>query len=462
MNKNSNISISNLIEAAVYYGFFLLLVALSIYSSFFVKALPDPNNLNNATIQQVIFGFAFNRLQRIPAQILIVSGLAILIGMAALWNNRRDQELYRRFASLNNRFFSKKIYIIALCLVFFTACCLLQSNMVSADMVIYKSWIPRQFMRGIMHVRFDEMWESNLHFNAYILLHTFLGTDVLASYRLLSCLAAPFFLYILLIFSRRLVPDKALSLSMFIMSGGFVQLFFGDMEYYTISITLVIAYFYLAYAFLQEETSFVTPAMMLALAMTFHMEALYLLPTLFFLSIVAIQRRDGFEVICGWFGLFILVSLTLMFFVNNGNPLNNMVDTSWGLGRNGNVLANFLTNTPLLFIARLNMVTLVFPAIWLLVPLLGFSRIKLDPFNGFLLTGACCGIPFSLVWVSSIGLYSDWNLFSMPLFPAILLVGYNLIGHTHFSRKTALLYGLTAFSSLISYGWIVSNHFIGR
>ncbi len=462
MKTARNASCWNMIETAVYYGFFLLLVGLSIYSSFFVKPLPDPNNLNNATLQQVIFGFAFNRLRLIPTGVLIVAGLAILIGMALLWNKRRDQVLYRFLARVNERFFSHKIYPITLCLVFFAACCMLQSNMVSADMVIYKSWIPKQAMRGMMHVRFDEMWESNLHFNAYILLHYFFGTDVLASYRLLSCLAAPFFLSILLTFSRRLVPDKALSLCLFIVSGGFAQLFFGDMEYYTISITLVIAYFYLAYAYLQGETSFVTPAMMLALAMTFHMETLYLLPTLIYLTIIGIQRRKGFEVIAGWLGLLMLVSMTMIFFVSNGNPLLNMVDTSWGLGRNGNILANFLTNTPLLFISRLNMITLVFPAIWLLLVLLAFARVKLEPFNGFLLTGACIGIPFSLVWVSSIGLYSDWNLFSMPLFPAILLVGYNLFRNVHFPHKTAYMFGLTAFSLLVSYGWIVSNHFIVR
>jgi len=462
MKTTRGASLWNTVETAVYYGFFLLLVGLSIYSSFNVKPLPDPNNLNNAALQQVIFGFAFNRLRLIPIGVLIVSGLAILIGMAALWNTRRDQALYRFLANANEHFFSRKIYLIALCLAFFGACCLLQSNMVSADMVIYKSWIPTQAMRGMMHVRFDEMWESNLHFNAYILLHYLFGIDVLSSYRLLSCLAAPFFLYILLTFSRRLVPDRALQLSLFIMSGGFAQLFFGDMEYYTISITLVIAYFYLAYTYLQSETSFVTPAMLLALAMTFHMETLYLLPTLFYLSIIGLQRRKGFEVISGWLGLILLVSMTVIFFASNGNPLLNMVDTSWGLGRNGNILANFLTNTPLLFISRLNMVTLVFPAIWLLLVLLAFARLKLEPFNGFLLTGACVGIPFSLVWVSSIGLYSDWNLFSMPLFPAILLVGYNLIRNTHFHGKTALLYGLTAFSLLVSYGWIVNNHFIGR
>lgn len=462
MKTSRNASLWNMIETGAYCGFFLLLVGLSIYSSFFVKPLPDPNNLNNAMLQQVIFGFAFNRLRLIPTGVLIVAGMAILIGMAALWSNRRDQALYRFLANANERFFSKKIYPIALCLAFFSACCLLQSNMVSADMVIYQSWIPKQAMRGMMHVRFDEMWESNLHFNAYILFHYLFGTDVLASYRLLSCLAAPFFLYILLTFNRRLVPDKALQLSLFIMTGGFVQLFFGDMEYYTISITLVIAYFYLAYAYLQGETSFVTPAMVLALAMTFHMETLFLLPTLFYLSIIGLQRRKGFEVIAGWFGLTLLVSMTMIFFASNGNPLLNMVDTSWGLGRNGNILANFLTNTPLMFLSRLNMVTLVFPAIWLLPVLLVFLRIKLEPFNGFLLIGACIGIPFSLVWISTIGLYSDWNLFSMPLFPAILLVGYNLIRHTHISHKSALMYGLTMFSLLVSYSWIVSNHFIVR
>jgi hypothetical protein len=278
----------------------------------------------------------------------------------------------------------------------------------------------------------------------------------------LSCLAAPFFLYTLLDLCHRLVPDKALQLCLLVMSGGFVQLFFGDMEYYTISITLVILYFYTAYLFIHNETTFLVPAMILALAMTFHMETIFLLPSLFFLSIVGIQRHKSFHVVCGWLGLIMLVSLTLLFFISNGISLDNMVNTSWGLGRNGNVLANFQTNTEYTVYARLNMLAVVFPAIWFLVPLIAFKRFHLDLFNGFLLSGAFIGLPFALVWVSSIGLYSDWNLFSMPLFPVIVLICYNMIRNVHIPGKASLAYGITAFSMLISYSWIINNHFINR
>jgi len=450
------------IETAVYYGFFFLFVGLCFYSSFFVKPLPDPNNLNQATLHQVIFGFGFNRLQCISPVLLINICLIILAGMVILLNRSCEIKFHNILTELNNRFFKKKLFIAIACFLFLVVCCLFQSNMVSADMVIYESWIPRQFHHGVMHVRFDEMWESNLHFNAYILLNTFSGMNVLSSYRLLSCLAAPFFLYLLLQLNHRLVPNKALPLTLLVMSGGFVQLFFGDMEYYTISITLVIAYFYLAFLYLQGETSFIVPAMVLGLAMTFHMETLIFLPTLFFLSIFAVQRREAFHVVAGWIGLFLLISSTLLFFVINGASLTNLVNTSWGLGRDGNVLANFQTNTDFIFISRLNMITLVFPCLWLLPIMLFGGRFKLEPFNGFLLVGASFGIPFSLLWVSSIGLYSDWNLFSMPLFPAILLVAYNLIQNVHIGRKTALCFAMTSFCMLLSYGWIISNHFIVR
>jgi hypothetical protein len=63
-----------------------------------------------------------------------------------------------------------------------------------------------------------------------------------------------------------------------------------------------------------------------------------------------------------------------------------------------------------LFISRLTM-SPGLSGIWLLLVLLAFARLKLEPFNGFLLTARVRWITFSLVWVSSIGLYSDWNLF---------------------------------------------------
>ena len=440
------------------YAFMLLaLVGMYIYTSFFVTPLPNPNFLEDATLQQVIFGFGFKQLQYISAPVLIA-----FVGLlaAGVWALRRWPDAPRRIARRVNEIIDRQpLWLYGAAILFFVACYLLRSNMISRDMEIYMGWLPSQFKLGMIHVRLDEMWESNLHSTTYIIMHTLFGWDVPSSYQILACLTAPFFLVLLYRISRRLLHEKALFLVLLMLSGGYVQLLFGDMEYYSISITMVLAYFYVALLYLKGEVGFPIPAMILGLVMTFHAETLFLLPTLFFLSIVEIYRRNFFTLVSGWLGALGHISLTLLFFGFNGASLTNMRDTSWGMGRAGNMLANFMPFEKFEFFSRLNMVAVVFPLFCFILLVFIFRRIHRSGFNAFLLIGAACGVPFALTWVSMIGLYSDWNLFSMPLFPAVFLLSYNLLRNVRMPYKKELLFIMSAIAALVSYAWIIRNHF---
>ncbi len=448
------------IETAAYALMLLWMVFMYIYTSFFVTPLPNPNFLEDATLKQVIFGFGFKQLQYFSSYWLIPWFIALAAGLWAL--RRYPQAVGRISRKLNEIIDRQPIWLFVAAVLFFLLTYFLRSNMISRDMEIYMGWLPTQFKLGMIHVRLDEMWESNLHSTTYIIMHTLFGWDVPSSYQILACLAAPFFLVLLYRIARRIVPEKAIFLVLFLMTGGYIQLLFGDMEYYSISITMVLAYFYVTYLYLRGEIAFPIPAMILALVMTFHMETLFLIPTLFFLSIVEIYRRSYRTLIAGWLGLASHISLTLLFFGFNGASLSNMRDTSWGLGRAGNVLANFIPLEPISFFSRLNMFAVIFPLIYFILLIFLFRRIHLSGFNAFLGVGMICGVPFALTWVSMIGHYSDWNLFSMPLFPTIFLFGYNLVRNVKMPLKKELVFSMAAIAALMTSVWIVQNHLIVR
>ncbi len=169
-----------------------------------------------------------------------------------------------------------------------------------------------------------------------------------------------------------------------------MQLFFGDMENYTLTAVLLITFFYCAWLYIKNELSLLMPAFVLTMAMMFHMETAYLLPALFFLTIIEIHRRRFLSALAAWGVVVIIFSLTLLYFVHNGASFDVMLNTSWGLGRGGSVLYNIVIPDLINLFSRMNMVALVFPLIWLLLPVLLLGGLKPDFMDGFLMVAAAC------------------------------------------------------------------------
>jgi hypothetical protein len=439
-------------------GIFLLMAAWYGISTYLVPPLADPNNMDRARLIPMIFGFGFNQLRWAPAWLVI--GLALLL-MAAMWFTLRyPGRMATMFSRATEYFYSRKIHLLlaalALTALFYT----FRSQLISDDTLHFMNWMPNQAAHGITHVRFDEMFESNLHFEAYKLTNWLWGWNVQYTYNVISCLAGGIFIVFLLIFCRRLAGSKALALFAFLVSGGFMQLFFGDKENYTLAMTLLLVYFYFSYRYLKRETALTTPAFFLALAMMFHLEAAYLLPTLFYLTIVELQRRKYFTAAAAWLILVSIFSLTMAYFVFKGADWATLRDTSWGLGRGGNMLFNLVPPTGLMLYARLNMMALIFPPIAFLVPALLSGGLRRDHLTAFLVIAAVIGLFFTFVWISTIGYYSDWNLFSMPMFPAVLLLGLCLLRGKSFPFKNTILVGMVLMSIFASYTWIIHNHYL--
>jgi hypothetical protein len=446
-------------EFTVLFGFiFLLMIVWYGVSSYLVEPLADPNNIDKAQLLPSIFGFGFNQLRWLPAW---VAGLWLVITVSVMWAvYRYPQKIITILHRAAEILYARKIRLVFLSLFFAVTAFLLRSQLINDDTLHFMNWMPHQAAHSITHVRFDEMLESNLHFEVYRLAHWLWGWDVQYTYSVLSCLAGFFFLYVLLLLCRRLAGNLALGLFAFIVSGGFMQLFFGDKENYTLAMTLLLIYFFFSHKYLTKEAPLTTPAFFLALAMVFHLEAAYLLPTLFFLTIVELNRREYLTACAAWVLAASLFSLTMLYFIFRGAEWQSLRDTSWGLGRGGNILFNIVFPEGLLVFARLNMMALIFPSIIFLLPAVLAGGFRPDRMSVFYLIAAVPGLFFAWVWISTIGYYSDWNLFSMPMFSAVVLLGICLFRMRPFPFRNSILAGMTMVSFLASYTWIIHNHYL--
>lgn len=437
-------------------GIFLLLIIWYGVSTYLVPAQADPNNIDRAKLIPSIFGFGFNQLRWLPAW--VVAGWAVLTGMIMWSVNHFYKKISVWAKNAIEYFYSRKIHLVIASLFFLGGFYLFRSNMINEDTQMVMKWMPNQALHSITHVRFDEMLEANVHFEVYRLTNWLWGWGVEHTYSVLSCLAGFFFIFTLLVFCRRLVGQNALWLFAFLISGGYMQLFFGDMENYTLAMTLLLVYFYFSYRYLEKEVSLTTPAFFLVLAMMFHLETAYLLPSLLYLTVVELNRRKYFSAAAAWVVVFSVFSLTLLYFIFRGASWDILRDTSWGLGRGGNVLFNMAFPTGLAVFSRLNMMTLIFPMIIFLLPVLLTGGLKLDYLTGFFMVAAAVGLPFSYVWISTIGYYSDWNLFSMPMFSGVVLLGIAWFKTRQFPYKNSIFSGMVLTAMLASYTWIIHNH----
>jgi hypothetical protein len=449
---------SGWVFSALFGIIFILMVVWYGVSSYLVEPLADPNNTDKAKLLPTIFGFGFNQLRWLPAW---ASGIWLAFTAGVMWAVYRYP---KKFIAVLHRaadiLFARKIHLALVSLVFAVVAFLFRSQLISDDTLNFMNWMPHQAAHGITHVRFDEMLESNLHFEIYRLTNWLWGWDVQFTYSVLSCLAGFFFVYVLLLLCRRLAGKLALGLFAFIVSGGFMQLFFGDQENYTLTMTLLLVYFYFSHKYLAGEAPLTTPAFFLGLAMVFHLEAAFLMPTLFFLTIVELNRREYLTAGAAWILVASIFSLTMLYFIFRGAEWQSLRDTSWGLGRGGNVLFNIVFPRGLLVYARLNMMALIFPLIIILLPVVLAGGFKPDRMSVFYLIAALPGLFFTWVWISTIGFYSDWNLFSMPMFPAVVLLGICLFRMRPFPFKNSIIVGMTMVSWLSTYTWIIHNHYL--
>jgi hypothetical protein len=309
------------------------------------------------------------------------------------------------------------------------------------------------------HATHDEMWELYVHSRFWFYTNAYFGWNVALSYQVLSCVAGSAFVYVLLTYCQGLVPKKSTWAFLGCIAGGYMQLFFGDMENYTIMTALVMAYFLASLRFLARRGSVVWPSVLLTLALTFHLEAGFLVPSLAYLLVMAWRRNQQLHVSVALASTMAIVAGTLFFFHAHGLPIGDLFTHSHAFGDDGHFREMLVTPSVGYYVQIATLSVLLAPAWMLLVPLLVSRRIAFDAVNVHLLIASAAMMAFVLGWKAQLGVYNDWNLFAMAAVPISLLVWRNVFGPLGAQPVPKLVVAAIALFLANSYSWIVMNHF---
>jgi hypothetical protein len=308
------------------------------------------------------------------------------------------------------------------------------------------------------HLTHDEILELYVHSRLWDLAHATWGWSVAQTYRATSCLAGGVVVYLALGFVRRFeVPRRPLVLAG-LFAGGWVLIFFGDVENYTLVNAWVFAYFLAAWRFLDGRSPFWPAAALLAVAVVFHAEAAVLGPSLLVLGLVALRSGRTRDVAAGATLSVAVVAATLWWFDSRGLPIDRLFTHSH-LSAQGGDVARYLapldgrylwTQTQLLF--------LLAPGV-ALFPALVVGRRRRPGRRTLFLGAAVIGVlTLHFLWRAQLGVYDDWNLYAIVAQPVALLV-FGTLAETPGSRaRTAWLTALLTLAATHSAAWVIENH----
>ena len=330
---------------------------------------------------------------------------------------------------------------------------------------------------GGLAIKWTEFLECFLHLKAFLLAKNLFNLDAETIYALLSCLGGSIFVFLSFLFADLLVhthflgkngsqlkiPPLAGKILVFLVliSMGSIQLFFGYVEYYTFLFLSIFGFLFLSIVYLVENPApggvenpapggkgnhkdssrmkLIFPILTFLLAFLFHVSALCLLPSLFFLFLItnekskpsrcfAFRRRK--RLLLGILALFLVVIIFLGYRRYSWSvpplfvPLAH--DRYSGPGYTLFSLPHLLDffNQQLL----VSPVGLVLILAFLICPVAGLSNLKkgraffMNRTSQFLLIVSLSQLLFNFLMDPALGASRDWDLFSA------VGLGYTVLG----------------------------------
>jgi hypothetical protein len=374
---------------------------------------------------------------------------------------RQDHGGLRRFMQKASAFSATPagslVIAIACAYVFF----LLRNEFVNEDGRHFLARFLEDIPTKGAHVTHDEMWELYIHSKVWSWANTHFGWSVIQTYQRLSVVAGGIFVFILLRLCLILDPTRPFALFLCVTAAGYMQLFFGDVENYTLTAVLVTAYIFAAIAHLQGRIPVTWPSAVLGLAITFHLLAGFLIPSLVYLW-WSEGRRHGWRALGPAVALFAgIIFVTLVFFHYNHLPISALFYQSHAFGHGGHILLMLARPSLPYYWQQLNLIILLFPPFLLMLPLLIYRRIPWNPTNVFLGLATASLLVFQLSWNAQLGVYNDWNLFAMPAIPLSILVWSNFFTNVMIARKAEVAVLVVGLAGMHSFAWILSNRLYG-
>ena len=131
-----------------------------------------------------------------------------------------------------------------------------------------------------------------LDFYLHLLVSRLFGLDGYATYGVLSCIAGALYIFLILLFCDLWGKHGREKLFIFsiLATMGANQLFFGYIESYSFMYVAMTAYIFFSMRYLKQKSGLLWPCIFLLLAASFHLSALFVLPSLFYLAFAALPQ----------------------------------------------------------------------------------------------------------------------------------------------------------------------------
>ena len=273
------------------------------------------------------------------------------------------------------------------------------------------------------------------------------GKDPRLAFRISSYLAGVLFLWTLYYFiedKRRIFPALALAANFAAM-----QFFFGYVENYTFSFVFIFVYAMFAYEDFQTKNVRIRTVAALALAISFHLISLVMLPSLLYLAWLKYRPRRGF-----FWGCMLLSSLALAaaaVAVKGKVDLREIFVPPWPTSENPYFLFSGAHLKDMLNILFLN-----YPMLFLVV-----AAGKMGKASAFWLFCLLPSLGAVLALDPKISAYRDWDLLSVASAPLLAWATCLLINRDPAKpgRQHSYIYfvPLTCLAVLHIGGWIYGN-----
>jgi len=314
---------------------------------------------------------------------------------------------------------------------------------------------------------FTEPFDFFLH----VKISNFFGWDAFRTYAVLSVLFGIFFLFLCQLLADLLGKDykeRGLILSV-ILTLGANQLFFGYVESYTLVYVAIALFIFLSLYYLENQSKVLLPVLAFLLALSFHLLALMLLPSLLYLIY---QERGKYPDAAkktkrrGW----IILTIATILVIAGGTILLQYYNPErkglgyyliFPLGKDQNYYSIFSSSHLLDLANHQLLITPVGILIWLLSILSFWVKINFkDRIFRFLLILSLCSLAYAFFMDPKLGYPRDWDLFAFTGLGCTILGIYVFIKSWREAKLKDLRYVTLAllFTSLIStVPWIYVN-----
>jgi hypothetical protein len=284
------------------------------------------------------------------------------------------------------------------------------------------------------------------------------STNLKVAYQATSCLAGIAFVTLLLLYGRQAHGSKGFLFAVLVMGAGYIQLFFGEVEHYSLAAAAIMGFFFASNEYIAGRCSLLWPTAALGFGIMCHFLAGTFVPTLLYLGWVAYKRGEIKSVylaniLMAVIGLGVILGLhyagilDLKYFVERSHMGTFIIH-----GRS-EATRYVATYDPKYIRALFDMLCINCLPICLLISLLGLGRFRDSSRWNHLVIASLSGIGFFLTYRAQIHQH-DWSLFAPVFIPVHLLMWGLLTEAKEYRFKGAVATLYFTLSAILTTYWV--------